>query len=111
FPAVGQLPYLLTLPPYGFYWFELSASAAPPAWHAAMPEPGLEFVTLVLRGHTGYQLTEGSMRTLYSDVLPGYLARQRWFPRGGPAGTPRIAYALPLPGVPEELFLAELEIG
>jgi maltose alpha-D-glucosyltransferase / alpha-amylase len=23
FPAVGQLPYLLTLPGHGFYWFEL----------------------------------------------------------------------------------------
>ena len=21
FPPIGQLPYLLTLPPYGFYWF------------------------------------------------------------------------------------------
>ena len=23
FPPIGQLPYLLTLPPYGFYWFLL----------------------------------------------------------------------------------------
>jgi maltose alpha-D-glucosyltransferase/alpha-amylase len=23
FPAVGEAPYLMTLPPYGFYWFEL----------------------------------------------------------------------------------------
>jgi len=111
FPAIGQLPYLLTLPPYGFYWFELSASAAPPAWHAAMPGPGLEHVTLVLRGRTGYQLTEGAMRTLYSDVLPAYLSRQRWFARGGPAGAPRIAYAAQLPDEPSELFLVELEIG
>ena len=25
FPAVGKLPYFLTLAPYGFYWFELRA--------------------------------------------------------------------------------------
>ena len=25
FPAIGDLPYLLTLAPYGFYWFELQA--------------------------------------------------------------------------------------
>src|SRR5690606_5113586 len=24
FPAIGQLPYLLTLPPHGFYWFRLA---------------------------------------------------------------------------------------
>src|SRR5690606_37241302 len=23
FPAIGELPYLLTLGPYGFYWFQL----------------------------------------------------------------------------------------
>jgi maltose alpha-D-glucosyltransferase/alpha-amylase len=23
FPAIGQLPYFVTLPPYGFYWFTL----------------------------------------------------------------------------------------
>ncbi len=27
FPAIGELPYLLTLGPYGFYWFSLSESA------------------------------------------------------------------------------------
>jgi maltose alpha-D-glucosyltransferase/alpha-amylase len=24
FPAIGELPYLLTLPGHGFYWFQLS---------------------------------------------------------------------------------------
>jgi maltose alpha-D-glucosyltransferase/alpha-amylase len=27
FPAVGELPYLLTLAPRGFYWFQLSQPA------------------------------------------------------------------------------------
>jgi maltose alpha-D-glucosyltransferase/alpha-amylase len=26
FPPIGQLPYLLTLPGHGFYWFELKAA-------------------------------------------------------------------------------------
>ncbi len=26
FPRIGQLPYLLTLPGHGFYWFQLSES-------------------------------------------------------------------------------------
>ena len=33
FPPIGELPYLLTLPRYGFYWFRLSTDAAVPAWH------------------------------------------------------------------------------
>src|ERR1043165_5372747 len=27
FPRIGELPYLVTLPPYGFYWFHLLAAA------------------------------------------------------------------------------------
>jgi maltose alpha-D-glucosyltransferase / alpha-amylase len=27
FPAIGELPYFVTLPPYGFYWFALVAGA------------------------------------------------------------------------------------
>src|SRR5262249_56264879 len=33
FPPVGDLPYLLTLHGYGFYWFQLSRLEQPPAWH------------------------------------------------------------------------------
>jgi len=110
FPTIGQLPYLLTLPPYGFYWFELSATAAPPAWHAAFPEQMTGYATLVLRGRAGYQLTEGSLRALRKEVLPHYLARQRWFAR---RQAQRISadpvYAVPLPGAAQECFLAEIQ--
>ncbi len=33
FPPIGELPYLLTLPGYGFYWFKLSRDTPPPDWH------------------------------------------------------------------------------
>ncbi|MCF0089455.1 Trehalose synthase/amylase TreS [Streptomyces sp. MH192] len=29
FPAIGELPYLLTLAGHGFYWFRLRREAAP----------------------------------------------------------------------------------
>ena len=32
FPRIGQLPYLLTLPGHGFYWFKLTEGA-----HRARP--------------------------------------------------------------------------
>src|SRR6185312_9639199 len=49
FPPIGQLPYLLTLPPYGFYWFLLATEAHLPAWHTPAPEPLPEYATLVVR--------------------------------------------------------------
>ena len=33
FPPIGELPYLLTLPGHGFYWFRLATDAPPPGWH------------------------------------------------------------------------------
>ncbi|HYM28287.1 MAG TPA: maltose alpha-D-glucosyltransferase, partial [Steroidobacteraceae bacterium] len=33
FPPIGELPYLLTLPGYAFYWFRLSREAEAPPWH------------------------------------------------------------------------------
>src|SRR5690606_20465457 len=109
FPTIGELPYLLTLPPYGFYWFELSAKALPPSWHLTMPEQMPEYITLVLRRKAGYQLMEGSKRVLCAEVLPLYLERQRWFGSNRPAAT-RISYVAPLPAQ-ADLFLAEVEAG
>ena len=33
FPPIGDLPYLLTISAYGFYWFRLATDAAVPSWH------------------------------------------------------------------------------
>ncbi|VCU70757.1 Trehalose synthase/amylase TreS [Pigmentiphaga humi] len=109
FPAIGRLTYLLTLPPYGFYWFELSASAAPPSWHLATADQLHEFRTLVLRGKTGYELTMESRRTLEHAVLPEYLSLRRWFAsKNERIGAGRVAYGVRLPAQ-EELYLAEVE--
>jgi maltose alpha-D-glucosyltransferase/alpha-amylase len=112
FPAIGDLPYLLTLPPYGFYWFDLSTAAQPPDWHATMPEQMPEYATLVLRGNKGYQLTDGAQKTLRQEVLPMYLERQRWFSRDAKPLLAQPAYAVQLPGGDpgEEIFLAEFDV-
>ena len=115
FPTIGELPYLLTLPPYGFYWFELSSSAAPPAWHATSPPQMPEYRTLVLRRRPGYQLLEGSRRILCKEILPLYFSRQRWF-AGDCTGPAAIRYIVPLPPANApgdgraELFLAEFTV-
>ncbi|MFX1737777.1 maltose alpha-D-glucosyltransferase [Paraburkholderia sp. A1RI_3L] len=78
FPAIGQLPYLLTFPPYGFLWFQLCTGDQRPAWSQPMSEQLPEFVTVVIReGQTG--ATPENIRLLESEVLPSWLSRRRWF--------------------------------
>src|SRR5690554_5524913 len=111
FPTIGELPYLLTLPPYGFYWFELSATAQPPLWHASAPDHQAEHTTLVLRrrADSGYRMVESSRRLLDTEILPRYLTRQRWFSRDVPVSSTRVLYTLPLPGQSDH-YLAEIEV-
>ena len=47
FPPIGQLTYLLTLPPYGFYWFQLMNEADWPSTHTPAPEPMPEYRTII----------------------------------------------------------------
>jgi maltose alpha-D-glucosyltransferase/alpha-amylase len=77
FPAIGELPYTITLTSYGFYWFQLleREKSEPPPVRALT-----EFVTLVVpRNSTSMSLV--CPRGVFErEVLPGYLARSRWFP-------------------------------
>lgn len=110
FPTVGELPYMLTLPPYGFYWFDLSAKASPPGWHVSAPDMVPEFVTLVMRRRaTGHVPMEGTRNTLCKEVLPAYLQRQRWFSRGQGIDGVRMLYSITLPKQPN-FYLAEFSV-
>ncbi|HEV3429556.1 MAG TPA: putative maltokinase, partial [Paraburkholderia sp.] len=78
FPPIGQLPYLLTFPPYGFLWFLLCPGSQRPSWSQPISEQLPEFVTVVIReGQTG--ATPENVRLLESEVLPSWLSRRRWF--------------------------------
>ncbi len=98
FPPIGQLPYLLTLPPYGFYWFLLATKARMPLWHTPAPEPLPELATLVLR-HTVMELLQASNRiVLEKEVLPAYLPKRRWYAaKQEKLHSARIAFATLLP--------------
>src|SRR5690606_4525620 len=106
FPTIGELPYLLTLPPYGFYWFELSASANPPTWHAVSPPQMQELSTLVLRMRRGYRMLERSWRTMNDQILPRYLANQRWFADKAESAALKELYIEPMPGQ-RDFFMVE----
>ena len=75
FPAIGELPYLLTLVPYGFYWFALTEKDTAAQELKAIPD----LLTLVIAD--GWEsLSSGKARQLLEKrILPGFLARQRWY--------------------------------
>ena len=83
FPPVGQLPYLLTLPPYGFYWFMLAGARAMPSWHIPSPEPLPDLRTLVMKAGVKELLAPEVRGELERLVLPEYLAKRRWFASKG----------------------------
>ena len=91
FPTIGELPYMLTLGPYAFYWFHL-------AWQAdELGSVGVELPTCEISGAWD-DLFEGRARTRLEKVLPSYLQRQRWF--GGKARTIQNVQLLDVIAVP-----------
>jgi maltose alpha-D-glucosyltransferase/alpha-amylase len=76
FPPIGELPYLLTLQPYSFFWFELTAIATDAASYRTAPP---EFLTLVMPHGWPDLFRERNLPQLERDVIPAFLPRQRWF--------------------------------
>jgi maltose alpha-D-glucosyltransferase/alpha-amylase len=110
FPPIGQLTYLLTLPPYGFYWFVLAAQSDHPAWHVPAPEPLPEYITIVLRNSLVDALQSTSHAVLEREALPLYLAKRRWFStKDQTIESVRIRYLVRLPGGEREMLLCEIE--
>jgi maltose alpha-D-glucosyltransferase/alpha-amylase len=91
FPPIGDLPYLLTLPAHGFYWFELAsaAQAEAPTWHEKHLPPEEPPWLVLFAGLASFdvesveerrrQLAAGLLAQLQDDVLPRFLPHQRWF--------------------------------
>ena len=79
FPPIGDLPYFLTLPGHGFFWFLLAAGAEPPAWHVQPSGMVAELFTLVVRNGFEDLAAGHCRRVLEHDVLPPWLTLQRWF--------------------------------
>ncbi len=79
FPPIGDLPYLLTLQPYAFYWFLLTSEAEAPSWHSELPPVIPELATLVLPQGWRSFLDGREQEKFTSEVLPSYLPTQRWF--------------------------------
>lgn len=79
FPPIGELPYFLTLPAYGFYWFRLTEEAEAPLWHEPHVHPLPDMTTLVVPQGWASLFTGDTGRSLIDEILPSFLANQRWF--------------------------------
>ncbi|MGY2052805.1 maltose alpha-D-glucosyltransferase [Methylobacterium sp. JK268] len=75
FPPIGDLPYLLTLPAYGFYWFNLAQGAAETAPRAEPPE----LFTLVLTGGVDTLIRGRERQAFERTVAPRFINSRRWF--------------------------------
>jgi maltose alpha-D-glucosyltransferase/alpha-amylase len=85
FPRIGELPYLVTLPPYGFFWFLLGEPSEPEAETRTLPR---EIITLVWAGDGNSLVAIRERQAFERDVLPHFLMERRWFAdkaRGLPA--------------------------
>jgi maltose alpha-D-glucosyltransferase/alpha-amylase len=93
FPPIGELPYLLTLPGYAFYWFRLSREAEAPPWHDERAAREDLPVLVLIEGWSSFfpervapwraNLASALRAQLEGRVVPGFLATQRW---AAPAG-------------------------
>jgi maltose alpha-D-glucosyltransferase / alpha-amylase len=111
FPPIGELTYLLTLPPYGFYWFVIGEASDWPAWHTPAPEPLPELVTVVLRDRLDRVLASGAPPLVAREALPEYIGKRRWFGlKGEKIESAQIAYTVNIGDREREILITEIEV-
>ncbi|MGQ9688744.1 MAG: maltose alpha-D-glucosyltransferase [Desulfobaccales bacterium] len=108
FPAVGELPYFITLGPHSVYVFSLEE---PPPAEISAPPPEAPLPTFSLMGSMD-DLFRGKDQTILGDYLPSYLSRCRWF--GGKARQIKSATVLevvPFPFNHHNAYFTMIQIG
>jgi maltose alpha-D-glucosyltransferase / alpha-amylase len=102
FPPVGDLPYLLTLSGYGFYWFKLTKDAEAPSWHEQILSLDERPVLVLFDGWSSLfrdrvvpwriGMAEKTRLQFETDTLPRFIETQRWYAaKGTPIERARIA--------------------
>jgi maltose alpha-D-glucosyltransferase/alpha-amylase len=105
FPPIDLTPYAITLAPYSFFWLELQA--APETPEAPILEAGE--TSLQLTASSWHDLLIGPGLVLLQELLPAYLARQRWFgAKSRTIANVRVLDWVELPGIQAALVFLEL---
>ena len=111
FPPIGRTPYLLTLPPYGFFWFLLAPESAMPEWHVVPPEPMPEYVTLIIKKRLEEIFEAPARQLLERETLPSYLPKRRWFAtKQARIDQVRMLYVTRLEHNQHSMLITELEV-
>ncbi|HEX4509702.1 MAG TPA: putative maltokinase, partial [Burkholderiaceae bacterium] len=89
FPPVGELPYLLTIAAYGFYWFRLTTDQPAPSWHTDILPAEERPVVVLFDGWFSLfrdrvvpwrmSLAAKTRQQFENDTLPGWIETQRWY--------------------------------
>jgi maltose alpha-D-glucosyltransferase / alpha-amylase len=95
FPPIGDLPYLLTLSAYGFYWFRLTTDAEAPSWHEQILSIDERPVLVLFDGWSSLfrdrvvpwriGMAEKTRTEFETDTLPRFIETQRWYAAKGTA--------------------------
>ncbi len=80
FPRIGELPYLLTLPAYGFYWFKMEKVDAD---QGLAPSVVPELFTLVATGQLESLFAGRELQAFEQTAAPRFLQSRRWFAAKG----------------------------
>jgi maltose alpha-D-glucosyltransferase / alpha-amylase len=107
FAAIRELPYFLTLAPYGFFWFRLAPKPAEPV---ETPRADLPMVTLPATAGR----VDGRSRVSLERALAGWLPHRRWFAgKSRPIRSVSLVDSIELvdgpAGSPAELLLVSVE--
>jgi maltose alpha-D-glucosyltransferase / alpha-amylase len=95
FPPIGDLPYLLTIAAYGFYWFKLTTDAEAPSWHEQIFSIDERPVLVLFDGWSSLfrdrvvpwriGMAEKTRLQFETDTLPRFIESQRWYAAKGTA--------------------------
>ena len=93
FPPINDLPYLLTLPAHGFYWFRLAADVEAPDWHEAFAVREEVPMLVLFDGWMSFfrdrvvpwriGMAQKVCDQFEQDILPRYIEGRRWFAQKG----------------------------
>ncbi len=93
FPPIGELPYLLTLPACGFYWFRLATDVPTPEWHEERQVREDLPVLVLFDGWSSFfrdrvvpwriGMAQKVRAQFEEEALPRFIETQRWYAAKG----------------------------
>jgi maltose alpha-D-glucosyltransferase / alpha-amylase len=106
FPPIGDLPYLLTLGPHGFFWFAIEQ----PKLASTTELPSYELPRIQMNGSFD-GILRGEARRQLERLMPRYLPHCRWFrSKSRSINNVTIADTMPMSEAPNGPHLALLNV-